>query len=186
MIQQENSPSSTNSSPPETNPAGAESPLAREVATLKGLLQTAEQARDEYLALAKQTRADFENYQKRNARDLATERRYAQAPLAGDLLPALDNLDRAIASASQAGDKGPLVQGVAMVQSQLLDVLRRHGITRIDAQGRPFDPNLHQAVMQQPSNEVPPQTVLQVLEQGYMLHERVLRPARVVVSMPPA
>lgn len=168
------------------NANGAESQTAGgEIQALKAQLQAAEKSRDEYLDLVKQTRAEFENYQKRSARDLASERRYAQTPLAGDLLPALDNLDRAIAAANQAGDTGALVKGVVLVQSQLLDALRRHGITRIDAQRKPFDPNLHQAVMQQPSAEVSPQTVLQVLEQGYMLHERVLRPARVIVSMPP-
>jgi molecular chaperone GrpE len=175
--------------PPQTDKTGGASADARptnEVAELQAKLQAAEKARDEYLDLVKQTRAEFENYQKRSARDLATERRYAQAPLAGDLLPALDNLERALAAANQLGDKGKLAEGVALVQSQLLDVLRRHGVTRIEAQGKPFDSNLHQAVMQQPSAEVPPQTVLQVLEQGYMLHERLLRPARVIVSMPPA
>jgi len=154
---------------------------------LKAQLQAAEKARDEYLDLAKQTRADFENYQKRNARDLATERRFAQSPLASDLLEPLDNLERALAAASQ-GDKASLervVQGVGMVQSRLLEVLRRHGVTRIDAQGKPFNSNLHQAVMQQPSAEHPPETVLQVLEPGYMLHDRLLRPARVIVSKPP-
>jgi molecular chaperone GrpE len=156
-----------------------------EVEALKARLQAAEQQRDEYLALVKQTRADFENYQKRAQRDLATERRYAQTPLAGDLLPALDNLERAIAS-SQASDNSSLTQGVALVHNQLLDVLRRHGVKRIEAQGQPFDPNLHQAVMQQPSSDHPPQTVLQVLEPGYMIHERVLRPARVIVSTAPA
>src|SRR3954470_22496574 len=149
----------------QTKPDGQapETQSLSEADVLKGRLQTAERQRDEYLDLAKQVRADFENYQKRAARDLATERRFAQAPLAGDLLPALDNLERALAAANQAGDKGALVQGVAMVQNQLLDVLRRHGIPRMEAQGKPFDPNLHQAVMQQPSAEYPPQTVLQVL-----------------------
>jgi len=153
--------------------------------TLEARLQKAERQRDEYAGLVRQVRAEFENYQKRAARDLATERRFAQVPLAGDLLPALDNLERAIAAAKQSGDEGPLAQGVAMVQAQLLDALRRHGVTRIEAQGQPFDPNLHQAVMQQPSAEHPPQTVLQVLEQGYLIHDRVLRPARVVVSAAP-
>jgi molecular chaperone GrpE len=171
---------------PETNPQGGNGAQGDDRAALQKRLEAAEQARDEYLSLVKQTRAEFENYQKRSARDLASERRYAQAPLAGDLLGALDNLERAIAAGNQAGETGPLVQGVVLVQSQLLDVLRRHGVTRIDAQGKPFDPNLHQAVMQQPSAEVPPGTVLQVLEPGYMLHERVLRPARVVVSMTPS
>jgi len=170
----------------QNNPTPETKDQASEIDALQARLREAEQARDEYLTWAKQARADFENYQKRNQRDLATERRFAQSPLAGDLLPALDNLDRAITSAQQAGDKGALAQGVAMVQNQLLDALRRHGVTRMDALDKPFDPNLHQAVMQQPSTEHPPQTVLQVLEQGYLLHDRVLRPARVIVSMAPA
>jgi molecular chaperone GrpE len=118
-------------------------------------------------------------------RDLAQERRFAQAPLAADLLAALDNLERAIDAAKTAGDNGPLTQGVVMVHGQLLDILRRHGITRMEAQGKPFDPNSHQAVMQEPSKE-PPMTVVRVLEQGYLLHDRVLRPARVAVSVAPS
>ena len=153
-----------------------------EVESLRAQLKTAEQTRDEYLALARTSRADFESYQKRASRDLATERRYAQLPLAEDLLGAIDNLERAIAAAGQAGDKGPLAQGVSLVVSQLLDVLRRHGVTRLEVLGQPFDPNLHQAVMQQPSEDHPPNTVLQVLASGYMMHERVLRPATVIVS----
>jgi molecular chaperone GrpE len=154
-------------------------------ADLNARLAQAEKARDEYLDLAKRTQADFENYQKRSSRELATALRYAQAPLAFDLLAALDNLDRAVAAAKQAGEVGPLVQGVAMVQSQLLDALRRHGVKRIEAQGQPFDPNLHDAVLQQPSKDHPPGTVVLVLEPGYTIHDRVLRPARVAVSTAP-
>jgi molecular chaperone GrpE len=156
-----------------------------QVEQLRAQLAEAEQQRDDFRKLAQSTQADFENYQKRFQRSLAEERRYAQKPLAADLLPALDNLDRALAAARQAKADDPLVQGVTMVQGQLLDVLRRHGVTRIEAQGRPFDANLHEAVMQQPSAEQPPETVLQVLEQGYLLHDRVLRPARVIVSKKP-
>ena len=83
----------------------------------------------------------------------------------------------AVATAVQMRGATWTVQGVAMVQTQVVDVFRRHGITRIEAQGQPFDPNKHQAVMQQPSKEQPPGTVLQVLEHGYMIHDRVLRPA---------
>jgi len=169
---------------PRANGGTAEPPTQplSETDALRARLQATEQQRDELRDLARQVRADFENYQKRAQRDLATERRFAQMPLANDLLGALDNLERAIAAAAQAGDKGALAQGVAMVHGQLLDALRRHGITRMDPQGKPFDPNLHQAVMQQPTADHPPHTVVQVLEPGYMLHERVLRPARVVVS----
>jgi molecular chaperone GrpE len=190
---EQNSATITHNGAPETaeekTQAQAEENGAKQVLddldSLRAKLQDAEQKRDEYLYLAQRTRADFENYQKRIKRDQAEERRYAQAPLAADLLSALDNLERATAAAEQAGEKGPLVQGVAMVHAQLLDILRRHGITPIEALGRPFDPNCHQAVLQQPSKEHPPMTVVQVLEQGYMIHDRVLRPARVVVSTAP-
>jgi molecular chaperone GrpE len=160
-------------------------PPADELEALRARAEKAERERDEYLDLAQRTRADFENYQKRAQREQAQERRYACGPLAADLLQALDNLERATIAARQAGEEGPLVQGVAMVQNQLLDVLRRHGVTRIEAEGRPFDPNLHEAVMQQPSAEHPPHTVVQVFEQGYLLHDRVLRPSRVAVSTRP-
>jgi molecular chaperone GrpE len=148
---------------------------------LAAKLKDVEAERDEYKLLAMRTRADFENSQRRATREAAQEKRYAHGPLALELLPILDNLDRAVIAAKLAGETGPLVQGVGMVQSQYLDALKRHGITRIEALNQPFDPNLHQAVMQQPSDQ-PPNTVLQVLEQGYMLHDRVLRPARVIVS----
>lgn len=142
--------------------------------------------RDQYLDLALRTKADFENYQKRSQREREQEKRYWYTPLVLDLLPAIDNLERALAAAQQAGDKGPLVQGVAMVQNQFLEMLKRHGITRIEAANREFDPNVHQAVMQQPTKDVPPGRVTQVLEQGFMNQDRVLRPAKVIVSSKPA
>jgi molecular chaperone GrpE len=139
--------------------------------------------RDEFLDLLQRARADFANYQKRNQKEREQERRYQYGPLVHDLLPALDNLERATAAAKQANEKGPLVQGVAMVQSQILDILKRHGIVPIEAQGQQFDPNLHQAVMQQPAAEgQAANTVVQVLEKGFMIHDRVLRPAKVIVS----
>jgi molecular chaperone GrpE len=156
-----------------------------DAAGLRARAEAAEQERDQILKLAQRTQADFENYQKRVLRDQAQERRFAHGGLAADLLVPLDNLDRAVAAARQAGDNGPLAQGVGMVLSQLLDVLRRHGVAPIDALGKPFDPNLHQAVMQVPTADKPPMTVVQVLEQGYTLHDRVLRPARVAVSVAP-
>ena len=138
--------------------------------------------RDQYLDLALRTRAEFENYQKRMQREREQERKYSFGPLALDLLPILDNLDRALQAGKQAGETGPLVQGVAMVQVQFLELLKRHGITRIDAHGKPFDPNVHQAVMQKPVEGVEPSTVVQVIEQGFMNQDRILRPAKVVVS----
>jgi molecular chaperone GrpE len=158
--------------------AGAAPLDAAELAKLRKLAAE----RDQYLDMAQRTRAEFENYQKRNQKDRELERRYALTPLVLDILPALDNLDRAMQAAQQAGETGPLVQGVAMVQAQFMEQLKRHGVTRIDALGKEFDPNLHQAVMQQPTADYVPGTVMQVLEQGFMNQDRVLRPAKVIVS----
>lgn len=162
-----------------TQAAPATEPADAEVVSLKEKLAKSEQQRDELLRAL----ADYDNSRKRAARDLEVERKFAHGKLAADLLPALDNLERALAAAKQAGDPGALVQGVVATQSQLLDVLKRHGVTMIESQGRPFDPNVHQAVQMMPSNDQPPNTVLQVLQQGFMIHDRVLRPATVVVSV---
>lgn len=159
--------------------------LGEQMEALRKRAEAAEKERDDLRALAQQTRADFENYQKRSQRETAQERKYAHSPLALDFLPILDNFDRALQAAKQAGETGPLMQGVGMLQPLILDVLRRHGITSIPAQGQKFDPTLHEAVMQQPSAEHPPETVLQALEQGFTIHDRVLRPARVIVSVSP-
>ena len=165
----------------DTNETMATAAPAVDPAELEKLQKLAAE-RDQYLDMAQRARAEFENYQKRVQKDRDLERRYAYTPLIFDLLPVFDNLERTLHAAQQAGEKGALVQGVAMVQAQFLEQLKRHGITRIEAQGKPFDPNLHQAVMQQPSADVEPNTVLQVLEQGFMNHDRVLRPAKVIVS----
>lgn len=157
-------------------------PIISEVETLKEQLLEAEEKKEEFLTLVKSTRADFENYQKRILRDQANEKRFAHFQFTADILPALDNLDRALQAAKQSGANDPMVQGVSMVLSQVLDVFKRHGIQRIQAEGTLFNPNLHQAVMQVPSKDLPVSTVVQVLENGYTLHDRVIRPASVSVS----
>ncbi len=130
--------------------------------------------------------ADFDNARKRLAQDADRQRMYACEPLARDLLTALDNLDRAVEAAKQAGESGPLVQGVTATISLFLDILKRHGITRVDvAPGAEFDPTVQQAVMQQPTNDYAPGTVTQVLQPGFRLHDRVLRPANVAVATEP-
>lgn len=138
--------------------------------------------RDDYLNLLKRTKADFENYQKRMQKERQQERQYMYGPLLFDLLPILDNLQRAIDAATQAGETSSLVDGVVLVQKQFLDLLKRYQVHPIEAEGKPFDPHLHQAMMQQPSAEHEPNTVIQVIEQGYTTHDRVLRPAKVIVS----
>ena len=167
----------------ETNPEQqAASAVLDDLEAIKGRAVQAEKERDQFLALLQRTRADFENYEKRVLRDHAQERRYMHGGLAKDLLPVLDNLDRAMQAAKKAGEQGPLVQGVALVQSQLLDILKRHNVSPIAAEGQPFDPAHHEAIMQQPAPGKKPGTVLQVVEQGFMIHDRVLRPAKVIVA----
>jgi molecular chaperone GrpE len=158
-------------------------PSAEELARLRKLAAE----RDQYLDIAQRGRAEFENYQKRNQREREQERKYAYGPLAFDLLPVLDNLDRTLTAAQNTGDINALVQGVTMVQKQFLEMLKRHGVTRVDAQpGSAFDPNIHQAVMQKQVDDTPAGQVVDVHEQGYMNQDRVLRPAKVTVSAKPA
>ena len=171
--------------PTATKDNGTTTAPANEVEALQARADKAEREREHYLALLKSKTAEFENYQKRQKRMQEEESKYSYAPFALELLAVLDNLERATAAAKQAGETGPLVQGVAMVENQFLELLRRHGVTRMDDLGKPFDPNRHQALMQRPSAEHPPQTVVNILTPGYMIHDRVLRPAHVAVSVPP-
>jgi molecular chaperone GrpE len=130
--------------------------------------------------------ADFENARKRMLRDADAQRKFAAEGLIRDLLGALDNLERALAAAKAAGDSGPLTTGVSATASQFLDVLKRNGVAKIDAApGTAFDPNVHQAVSQQPTNDYEPGVVTQVVGTGFTLHEKVLRPAMVVVATAP-
>jgi molecular chaperone GrpE len=178
----------TTTHPGEKEPIGEEPQVqatstgGEDAESLRDRLKVAEQQRDDYLGLLQRTRADFENYQKRIRRDMADERRHAITDFARDLLQVQDNLQRAIVSAQQEAEKSPLVQGVALVQSQLRDTFGRFGITPIDALNQPFDPSFHEVVLQQPRDDVDPGTVVDVLEPGYSLHGRVLRPAKVVVA----
>jgi molecular chaperone GrpE len=163
---------------------GAESAAGQDGKPLQERLKAAEQQRDDYFSLLQRTQADFENFQKRIRRDLADEQRYAIADFARELLAVQDNLRRALSSVRNGSEKNPLVEGLALVQSQLLDTLARFGITPIDAQGQQFDPSVHEVVLQRPRDDVAPNTVVDVLEPGYRLHGRVLRPAKVVLAGP--
>jgi molecular chaperone GrpE len=131
------------------------------------------------------SQADLENFRKRTRREFDDERRFANLPLLADLLPVLDNVGRAVQAAEKAADGGALLEGVKLVAQQLESVLARHHCTRINAAGSVFDPHLHQAILQQPSIDRPPGTVLMVAQEGYQLHDRVLRPAQVIVSSAP-
>jgi molecular chaperone GrpE len=150
-------------------------------ATVEQMQAEIGEARD----LLLRAQADLDNYRKRARRELEDEVRYANMPLLRDLLPVVDNIGRATAAAEKAeptAESAKLLEGFKLVAKQLDDVLARHHCVRIAALGQPFDPNLHQAILQQPSREVPPGTVVTVAQEGYQLHDRVVRPAQVIVS----
>jgi molecular chaperone GrpE len=129
--------------------------------------------------------AELENYRKRARRELEDERRYAALPLLRDLLPVLDNIYRAIEAAERSPGAAGLLDGVKLVAQNLESVLANHNCKRIEALNQPFDPAFHEAISQQPSAEHPPNTVLLVAQEGYILHDRVVRPAQVIVSTQP-
>jgi molecular chaperone GrpE len=128
-------------------------------------------------------RAEFENYRKRASRDLVEARERAQGQLLGELLPVLDNLERAL-DAAEHHDEGKVLGGVRMTRDMFVDLLRRAGVEEIETVGVLFDPHVHDAVVMQPSSQEEG-VVTAVLERGYRQGERVLRPARVVVSSGP-
>ena len=129
--------------------------------------------------------AELENFRRRTYREAEDARRFESLRLVRDLLPGLDNLERAVSSAEQTGETQNLLQGIKMVLQQFRDILKAHHAEPIDANGKPFDLNLHEALTQVPSADVDPMTVMQVVETGFRMHDRVVRPARVIVSCAP-
>jgi len=156
--------------------------LARD---LEELTAKAEKA-DEYLELAQRTKADFENYRKRAAREAAAAQDRGVAKLAKELLPAVDNLDRALAAAEAAGAEGngaeTLASGIKLVHADVIAALARAGIERYSPEGEVFDPQHHEAVAQQPVDGAQPGTIVEVYQRGYRLGDAVIRPARVLVA----
>jgi molecular chaperone GrpE len=169
---------------PEIGAQGAESEADHEAQLehdLEELTAKAEKA-DEYLELAQRTKADFENYRKRAARETATAQERGVVKLALELLPAIDNLDRALAASDGTGEAETLVSGLKLVHAGVLAALARVGIEPYSPLGERFDPQHHEAVSQQPVEGAPPGTVVEVYQRGYRLGDSVLRPARVVVA----
>jgi molecular chaperone GrpE len=140
--------------------------------------------RDKYVRLL----ADFDNFRRRAHKDRQDVLAYGHENLVKDLLSTVDNLDRAIEHAHQndGGDLASLLQGVELVQRELYAVLAQHEVHVIDAEGSEFDPALHEAMAQVQDDAAPPNTVIEVLQRGFQLRDRLLRPARVVVAKPPA
>jgi molecular chaperone GrpE len=136
----------------------------------------------EYLALAQRTQADFENYRKRATRETAAAQERGVAKLALELLPAIDDLDRALQAADGAADADTLTSGLKLVHADAIAALARFGIEAYSPVGERFDPQYHEAVAQQPIEGAEPGTIVEVYQAGYRLGDSVLRPARVVVA----
>jgi molecular chaperone GrpE len=143
-------------------------------------LARAQRERDEYLDLARRAQADFENYRKRAARETAAAGERARSGLVRELLPVVDNLERALLSAD--GGEQHLAEGVKLVHSELINVLERNGVEQFDPAGEAFDPTVHEALSTRAQEGAQPGVVLDVVEKGYRTNGTVIRPARVVVS----
>ena len=135
---------------------------------------------------ALRAQAELENFRKRMRREMDEQQRYAATPLVRELLSVVDDLERAIVAAEQSEDKAGLLAGVKMVEDRLRLVLGQHGCQKIEADGATFDPAQHEAILHQPSDEHEPGAVMQVTQQGYQLHDRVIRPAQVIVAKEPS
>lgn len=141
--------------------------------------------RDSYLDLARRERADFDNYRKRVQREMAHMKRESLASFLKEFFGPLDDLDRVIVESGKTQSYETLATGVRIMEEKFWRALAKAGVKKIDAKGKPFDPNLHEAMASVPSADVPPNTVLEVYEHGYKLDDFILRPARVVVSREP-
>jgi molecular chaperone GrpE len=165
----------------EEDPANEEQRMAeKEAVEQEDPLARAQRERDEYLDLARRSQADFENYRKRAAKEAAAAGERAKSGLVRELLPVVDNLERALASA-QEGEQH-LAEGVRLVHSELIAVLERNGVEQFDPEGESFDPTVHEALSTRNEDGADPGVVLDVIEKGYKANGSVLRPARVVVS----
>lgn len=153
-------------------------PPGEKVSDVQAELQ---ELKEKYVRLA----ADFDNFRKRSLKDREEAHQFGHQNLVKELLPSVDNLERAIAHARASEEAGGLLEGVELVYRELEAALAKHGVVAIDPKGQPFDPALHEAMSQMPDASVPPNTVLEVFQKGYQLRARLLRPARVVVSKLP-
>jgi molecular chaperone GrpE len=160
-------------------------PAAPETGAAGDELAQAIRQRDEYQDKLVRAQADFINYQKRAKAQADADRVYLIKPLALDILNALDNFDRAIETA-RAGGAQAIAEGLVMVEKQFVAALAKNGVEPISALGQPFDPNVHEAIMQQPDAHHPEGTVVAEFAKGYKLGDRVIRPSKVAVSIKPA
>lgn len=162
--------------------AAIDQAIASEGEAVEKLEAELQEARDQSLRL----QAELENFRKRLYRDMEQQLKFASLPLASDLLEIVDNLHRAIQSSEGSSDGQSLLLGVRMVYQQFLNVLTKHHCQPIASLGEAFDPNLHQAISQAPSADIPAGHVSLEAATGYRMHDRVIRPSQVIVSTGPA
>ena len=164
----------------------AQNPESEVVKDLRAKLETKTGEAEENYDRLLRVSAEFENYKKRTAREMVDFQKYANQSLLRELLPIIDNLELAIKAAAEAADSTDacLLDGVELTRKEILKVFENFNVEPIDALGKPFDPNFHEAVMREESDEHPENTVVNELQKGYLMHDRLLRPSMVVVAMP--
>ncbi len=138
--------------------------------------------RDTYLDQLLRTKAEFMNYQKRMVKENESTSQFAVQSLILEFLPELDNFDRALKLADNSKDFDKFVEGIKLIEEQLFKVLGKYGVEPIETVGKAFDPNLHEAVMEEENNEIPHHTIIDEFQRGFLLKERVIRPSKVKVS----
>ena len=161
------------------DPCGSE-PQGSSAVDVSARLAEAEAQRDEYLDLLQRTKADFENYRKRAARDQERLVAHAHERLVRELLPVLDDLERTL-EAAERHEEAALVEGVRLVERSLRKALEKEGLKEIETEG-PFDPHVHEAVLTQPADDAEQGAVLEVMQRGYRLGDKVVRPAKGIVA----
>lgn len=169
---------------PQASPDGdTETQIADEGQDPAGRLQAAQQQAQESYDRLLRVSAEFDNYKKRTAREMQDVIKYANEKILKELLTVVDNLERAIEAAGvDRTDDDPLVKGIHLTLSEVVKILDRHKVKPVKALGEPFDPTYHQAMMQEEVEDQAPNTVVREMQKGYVIHDRLLRPAMVVVS----
>jgi molecular chaperone GrpE len=176
----------TESRPTEHTPSSRAPDAGREESEAEDPMSGLQADLDRFRDLALRSQADFENYKKRCAREKEEAIKYANNSLLQRLVAIIDNFELGLAAAKEQGEQSPIYSGMVLVQKQLNDLLAENGLQPIEAEGKQFDPNLHEAIAHEPSDEVPEGTVLRQVRRGYRIKDRLLRPAKVVVSSGPA
>ncbi len=166
-----------------TDSAAAENPAESDKDSLQAELEKAQAKADENMDLALRTRAEMENLRKRQSRELENAHKYALDKIAAELIPVRDTLELGVAAAEEEqADLGKVVEGTELTLKMLTQALEKFNIIEVDPQGEKFNPDLHQAISMQEGTDQPANTVLTVMQKGYTLNDRLLRPAMVVIA----